>query len=145
MSAFGSPDRLASWAGLCPGQNESAGKRRSGRTRKGNRWVRRILTEAAHAATKCKDSMLWQKYQSLVVTRGRKRSIVAIAHKMLRIIFIMLKNKELYKDKVVNYEEIIVKRNAPRWIRALLTFGYLVKSDDTIKIVGHRDPLKLAS
>jgi hypothetical protein len=57
----------------------------------------------------------------------------------------MLKNKEPYKDKVVNYEEIIVKRNALGWIRALLTFGYLVKSDYTIKIVGHRDPLKLAS
>jgi transposase len=145
MTVFGSPERLASWAGLCPGQNESAGKRYSGRTRKGNRWVRKILTEAAHAASRCKDCMFEQKYKSLSITRGRKRSIVAIAHKMLRIIYMMLKNKEPYKDKVVNYEEIMVKRNAPRWINALIRFGFLVEDNDSFQIVKKRDALVMAS
>jgi transposase len=135
MTAFGSCERLASWAGLCPGQNESAGKRFSGRTRKGNRWVRHVLTEAAHAAIKCKDSMFAKKYKSLSVTRGRKRCIIAIAHKMLRIIYLMIKSKEPYRDKGVNYEALMVKRNAPRWIQALTKFGYIVKSDDSYEFV----------
>jgi transposase len=125
MSKFGAPEKLVSWAGLCQGQNESAGKKYSGRTRKGNKWLRRILTEAAHAASKTKDCMFEQKYNALAVTRGRKRSIIAIAHKMLRIIFKMLQNNEPYKDKVVDYQEMMVKRNAPRWIKALIKYGYL--------------------
>lgn len=89
MSVFGSPDRLASWTGLCPGNNESAGKRKTGRTRKGNPYVRRILCECAHAASRTQCA-LRSKFQSLVVRRGHKRSIIALAHKMLRIIYLML-------------------------------------------------------
>jgi transposase len=125
MSVFGSPAKLASWAGLCPGQNESADKRRPGRIRKGNKYVRRILTEAAHAASRTNNCMFKQKYESLIVTRGRKRSIIAIAHKMLRIMFMMLKNKEPYKDPQIDFEKLRVVRNAPRWIRALRKYGLL--------------------
>ncbi|MDR1487392.1 MAG: transposase, partial [Deltaproteobacteria bacterium] len=135
MTAFGSYERLASWAGVCPGQNESAGKRFSGKTRKGNRWVRHVLTEAAAAAIKCKDCMFEQKYKTLSVTRGRKRSIIAIAHKMLIIIYMMIKKKEPYRDKGVNYEELMVRRNAPRWIKALTRFGYIAKNDDSDEFV----------
>ncbi len=124
MSVFGDASHLASWAGLCPGNNESAGKRKSGKTRKGNPWVRRLLCEMANAAKRT-HSMLKAKYQSLVVRRGRGRSVMALAHKLIRIIFSMLTRKEPYRDTAVDYEELLVKRKAPRWIQALKKYGYL--------------------
>ncbi|MDR3203824.1 MAG: transposase [Deltaproteobacteria bacterium] len=101
MSKFGSLKKLASWAGLCPGQYELAGKKYFGQTRKGNMWLKGILIEAAHAASKTKDCMFEQKYNDLAVTRGSELSIIAIAHKMIRIIFKMLENKEPYNEKVL--------------------------------------------
>ena len=83
MDAFGSADRLASWVGICPGNNESAGKRKSGRVRKGNLYVRRLLCEFAHAASRT-TSIFKSKFQALIIRRGHKRSIVALAHKLLR-------------------------------------------------------------
>ena len=71
MAAFGSPDRLASWVGICPGNNESAGKRKSGRLRKGNTYVRRLLCEFAHAASRTQ-STFQSKFQSLVIRKGYK-------------------------------------------------------------------------
>jgi transposase len=87
MDAFGSADRLASWVGICPGNNESAGKRKSGRVRKGNLYVRRLLCEFAHAASRT-TSVFKSKFQALIVRRGHKRSIIAeatqnIAHHLL--------------------------------------------------------------
>lgn len=124
MSVFGSAAKLASWAGVCPGNNESAGKKRSGKTRKANHWVRRLLCEMAHAAKKTK-SMFKAKYQSLAIRRGAKRSVFAVAHKMLRVIFTMLTRKQAYKDKTINYEELVVKRNGPRWLQQLQKYGFL--------------------
>jgi transposase len=95
MERFGSSSNPASWAGLCPGNNESAGKRKSGRSRKGKRAVRRVLYEAANAASKTR-CRFKGKYQSLVIRRGHKRSIIAVAHKMLRVIYSMLKNNRPY-------------------------------------------------
>ena len=85
MTAFGNADRLASWVGICPGNNESAGKRKSGRVRKGNLYARRLLCEFAHAASRTR-SVFQSKFQSLLVRRGYKRSIIAVAHKLLRTI-----------------------------------------------------------
>ena len=85
MSVFGSAQRLASWVGMCPGNNESAGKRKSGRIRKGNAWVRRLLCEFAQAAGRSRCA-LKDKFQALNVRKGHKRSIVALGHKMLRVI-----------------------------------------------------------
>ena len=127
MDVFGSADRLASWVGLCPGNNESAGKRKSGRVRKGNPYVRRLLCEFAHAASRTR-SMLQKKYQSLIVRRGHKRAIVAVAHKILRTIFFMLQRGEHYRDSATDYEALSVQRNAPRWIRALTRLGYIPKA-----------------
>ena len=124
MSVFGSADRLASWTGLCPGNNESAGKRKSGRTRKGNPYVRRILCECAHAASRT-HCALRSKFQSLVVRRGHKRSIIALAHKMLRIIYFMLSHGKYYRDADTDYEALSVQRNASRWIKKLIKFGFL--------------------
>lgn len=122
--AFGSADRLASWVGICPGNHESAGKRRSGRVRKGNLYVRRLLCEFAHAASRT-TSGFKSKFQSLIVRRGHKRSSVALGHKILRTIFFMLKRREHYRDSAVDYEALSVQRNAPRWIKALTRFGFI--------------------
>ena len=124
MDAFGSADRLASWVGICPGNNESAGKRKSGHLRKGNLYVRRLLCEFAHAASRT-TSVFKSKFQSLVVRRGYKRAIIAIGHKILRTIFFMLKRREHYRDSATDYEAISVQRNAPRWIKALTKFGFI--------------------
>lgn len=124
MEAFGSADRLASWVGICPGNNESAGKRKSGRVRKGNLYVRRLLCEFAHAARRTQ-SVFLSKFKSLIVRRGHKRSIVALAHKILRTIFFMIKRREHYRDSATDYEALSVQRNAPRWIKALTRFGFI--------------------
>lgn len=124
MSVFGQAQRLASWAGICPGNHESAGKRKSGRSKKGNPYVRRLLCEFAHAASRT-HCALQSKFQTLVVRRGRKRAIIGLAHKMLRIIFCMLSRGQPYRDSAIDYEALVVKRNAPRWIKALTRFGFL--------------------
>ena len=89
MDAFGSADRLASWVGICPGNNESAGKRKSGHVRKGNLYVRRLLCEFAHAASRT-TSVFKSKFQSLVVRSGYTRTIV-----------FMLKRREHYRDSTL--------------------------------------------
>ncbi|ENO94478.1 ISAfe3, transposase [Thauera sp. 28] len=124
MDVFGSADRLASWVGICPGNNESAGKRKSGRVRKGNPYVRRLLCEFAHAASRTQ-SVFQSKFQSLIVRRGHERAIVALAHKLLRTIFFMLNRGQHYRDPATDYEALSVQRNAPRWIKALTKFGFI--------------------
>jgi len=124
MSVFGSAQRLASWVGICPGNNESAGKRKSGRIRKGNAWVRRLLCEFAQAAARSRCA-LKGKFQALSVRKGHKRSIVALAHKMLRIIYAVLSKQKPYEDKSVDYEALMVARNAPRWLQMLVKHGYV--------------------
>ena len=123
MSVFASHYHCAAWAGLCPGNNESAGKRRSGRARKGNAHLRSILIECAHAAARTKDCQFKSYHAGLKVRRGYKRATVATAHKMLRAIYHMLKNGELYRDPETDYEALMVRRNAPRWIRMMRKHG----------------------
>lgn len=124
MSRFGSADRLASWAGLCPGNHESAGKRKSGKTRKGNHIVRYLLCEAANAARRTQ-SVFASKYKGLAIRRGHKKAIVALAHKLIRTIYVILSRREPYRDSGIDYQAAAVAKNAPRWIRALKQFGYL--------------------
>jgi hypothetical protein len=109
---------------MCPGNHESAGKRKSGRVRKGSPYVRRLLCEFAHAASRTK-SVFKSKFQSLIIWRGYKRAIVAIGHKILRTLFFMLKRHEHYRDSTTDYEALSVQCNAPRWIRALTKFGFI--------------------
>ncbi len=93
MRCFGSAERLASWAGICPGNNESAGKRKSGRIRQGNLWLKRLLCEMTQAAARTRCS-LKAKFESLSARKGDKKSVVALAHKMLRIIHAMLSKNQ---------------------------------------------------
>jgi transposase len=113
-----------SWVGMCPGNNESAGKRKSGRIRKGNAWVRRLLCEFAQAAGRSRCAFKG-KFQALNVRKGHKRSIVALGHKMLRTIYAMLSKNTHYVDKTVDYEALMVARNAPRWLQMLTKHGFV--------------------
>ena len=124
MDAFGSPDKLASWAGVCPGNHESAGKKIAGKKRKGNPYVRRILCECANAASRTKCA-LQDKFKSLLVRRGRKRAIFAIAHKLLKIMFVLIQRGDYYRDASIDYEAQSVERNAPRWIKMLKKYGFM--------------------
>ena len=130
MAVFAKPSHLASWTGMCPGNNRSAGKRKRERQRKGNTYVRRLLCEFAQAARKTQ-SMFQAKHKALAITKGFKRAIMACAHKMLRIIWAMLLRNQPYRDATVDYEALSVRRNAPRWIRALKRYGYLPASAAT--------------
>jgi transposase len=124
MTAFGSAGCLAKWAGICPGNDQSAGKRRSGKTPKGNRYVRALLCEMAWSAARTA-SQFKSRYQGLVIRRGAKRAIVAIAHKLLKIVYVLLARRVPYRDDTVDYEALAVQRKAPRWIRQLKKFGHL--------------------
>ena len=123
MNRFGSVEQFCSWTGMCPGNNESAGKRKSGKTRKGNNFLRTILCEIAKGAIKTK-SQFKDKYKALVIRRGYKRTIVAIGHKLLRGVWNLFTAKKPYRDPGIDYEGLIVQRNAPRWIKALTKHGY---------------------
>ncbi len=98
MEQFPTSKHIASWAGLSPGNNESAGKRKSTRTVKGNPHIKSALCEAAWAASRSKNTRLSAKYWSLAARRGKKKALVAIGHRMLTIIYHMLKNKEPYHE-----------------------------------------------
>ena len=95
MSAFPSAKHLASWAGVCPGQRESAGKRKSARTRKGSPWLRATLIESARAASRSKGTYLGERYRRLAQRRGNKKAIIAIAHEILTATWHMLSTGEL--------------------------------------------------
>ena len=102
---------LAARAGVCPGSNESAGKRRSGRARKGNAALRAALTECAHGAARTKESQFHGYHCDLARRIGCKRAIPATAHKLLRVIRAMLLEGQPYRDPGVDYEKLAVARN----------------------------------
>jgi transposase len=98
MRVFGSPHRLAAWAGLCPGNNESAGKHRPGKTRRGNKWLGAALVESAHAAGRTKGTYLAAQYWRLSGRRGKKRAAVAVGHSILVIAYHLLDRNKPYTD-----------------------------------------------
>jgi transposase len=126
MTVFPSEGHLASWAGFCPGNDESAGKRRSGRTRKGDRWLRAALLEAAWAATRATASPFAARYRRLR-HRGHKKAIVAVAHAQLRVIYHMLAGGTHYRDIGADYfDRRHTERATRRAIRTLERQGYRV-------------------
>lgn len=98
MERFPDEQHLASWAGLCPGNNESAGKKKSSRTTHGDKWLKAMIVQCAWAATRTKGTYLRSKYDSLAGRRGKKRALVAVGHKVLIAAYFILKNKEPYKE-----------------------------------------------
>jgi hypothetical protein len=100
---FETAPRLAAWAGVAPGNDESAGKQRSGKTRKGNRPLRAILIQLAHAAVHTKDTYLSASDQRLAARRGKKRAIIAVAHAIMVSVFHMLFRQEPYHELGAHY------------------------------------------
>ncbi|MGG4034377.1 transposase, partial [Paenibacillus cisolokensis] len=105
MDQFPSAAHLCSWAGLCPGQNESAGKRKSGTTRKGNKKLRSALVEAARAAGRTKNTYLSSQYHRIAARRGASRAAVAVAHSILMIAYYILKRRQPYIELGPTYYE----------------------------------------
>jgi len=103
MTRFPSDKHLASWAGMCPGNNESAGKRRTGKTRKGSRWLRHALIEAAHGAARTKNKYLKAHYHRVAAHRGKKKALVAVGHSILIIAYHLLTRRQQYSDLGANY------------------------------------------
>lgn len=128
MSRFPSHANLSSWAGVSPGNNESAGKRYSGRITPGNRWLKAILTEAAWAASKAKGTYLKARYQRLASRRGKKRACLAIGHSILIMAYHIVKEQCVYKELGDDFfdrlnEEYLIKRLTVR----IQTLGYTVQ------------------
>jgi transposase len=127
MEQFPSADHLASWAGMCPGNNESAGKRRSGRITKGNRWLKRILVQAAWAASHTKGTYLAAQYRRLARRRGRKRALVAVGHTLLVIIYHVLKRGTTYTELGADFlERLEPARLTRQLVKRLETLGHKV-------------------
>lgn len=128
MSRFPSAHHLASWAGLCPGNNQSGGKAGSGRTRKGPPWLKQVLVEAANGAVRVKDSYLSAQYHRLAGRRGAKRALVAVAHTILVIVYHILSRRVSYQELGGNYfderERHMVEKRA---VRRLERLGYQVQ------------------
>ena len=125
LEVFGGAERLAAWAGLCPGNDRSAGKRRSARARRGNKTLRAVLVECAHGAARTHGCQFRGYHKALMVRRGYKRAIVATAHKLLRVLYVVLRDARPYHDPEADYEELMVRRNAPRWLRMLQRHGMI--------------------
>lgn len=127
MSRFASDKHLASWAGLCPGNKQSGGKRLSGKTTKGNPYLRAILFEVAWAITHTKDNYLSAFYHRMVRRRGKAKAIVALAHKVLVIIYHILRTKQPYTDLGTDYFDQQDRERIERHhIRRLEQLGYAV-------------------
>jgi len=127
MSRFPSDRHLASWAKVCPGNNQSAGKRRSGYAGKGNRWLRSILVECAWCATRKKDSYFKAQYHRLAARRGRKRALLAVGHSLLTVIYYLLRDGVVYQDLGTNYFDQRDHTNVVRQaVRRLERLGYRV-------------------
>ena len=109
MSQFPDQNHLASWAGVCPGSNETAGKNKSGRITHGNKYLRSLLVESGWAASRTKNTYMSAKYKSLVGRRGKKKAIIALGHKILIATYFILRDKvqfkELGEDHLNNYRK----------------------------------------
>jgi transposase len=126
MSVFPSAGHLASWAGLCPGQHESAGKHGSGRTRKGNPWLRSALVEAAQTAGRTK-TYLAEQYHRIAGRRGKRRAAIAVAHSIIVIVYHILAADRPYEDLGYHYfDQRDRQRTSRRLVQRLSALGYTV-------------------
>ena len=132
MSRFPTAGHLASWAGLCPGDNESAGKRKSGKTRKGNKLLQSTLVNAAHSAVRRKDSYFAAQFKRISAHRGKKRAYVAVAHSMLVAIYHVLAERVAFKDLGADYySKFNRERKARSYIKKLCSLGYRITAVPT--------------
>jgi transposase len=128
MNPFPSDSHLCSWAKICPGNNESAGKRKSGATGHGNRWLRAILVQVAWAASHKKNSYFQAQYRRLAGRRGKKKAIVAVAHSILTITYFVLKLERSYKDLGGDYFDRVSRDRVRKYhIKRLESLGFDVQ------------------
>jgi hypothetical protein len=127
MERFPSDKHLASWAGVCPGNKQSGGKRLSGATTSGNRWLRGLLGEVAWAIAHTKDNYLSAFYHRVARRRGKKKAILAVAHKVLVIIYHILRTKKPYAELGSDYfDQLEAARLERHDVRRLEQLGYTV-------------------
>ena len=129
MSPFPDAGHLASWAGLCPGNNESAGKRKSGRTRKGNRYLKRIMVQAAWAAAHTKNTFLSASFFRLARRQGTKKAAVALAHRILTIVYHIIRDGESYREYGGDFfDKLHPQKTAHRLLSRLQSLGFDVSA-----------------
>jgi len=128
MGQFETERHISSWGAMCPGNNISAGRSKSGRTNQGNTWLKRALCQAAWGASRAKKSCLSAMFHRLVRRRGAQRTIVAVGHSILVSIYHMLKNNVEYKDLGPDYYTQQNKSNERKLIKQLERLGYKVTS-----------------
>ena len=132
LRRFPSAKHLASWAGMCPGNHESGGKRLRGQTRQGNPALRRVLVEAAHAAAHSKNTYLSAQYHRLARRLGKKKALIAVAHSILVIIYHVLTEDVDYQELGGNYfDERDRHAVEKRLVRRLEQLGYHVTLETT--------------
>ena len=125
MRRFKTDAHISSWAGLCPGDNQSAGKRKSGKTRKGNSLLRETLVTCAHAAVKNKSSYFYAQFTRISAHRGKKRAYVAVAHSMLTAIYHVLKDGVDFKDLGADYyNQFNKERKINAYLKKLKALGW---------------------
>ena len=128
MSVFHGAAHLAAWAGLCPGNHESAGRQRSGKTRKGNVWLKTAMVTAAIAAAKARRSYYAEKYRRLSSRRGKMRAAVAVAHKILVAAYHMLADRSDYRELGPDYlDRLHHHRTAINLTNRFRAMGYNVQ------------------
>ena len=142
VGAFPSAKQFASWIAICPGNHESAGKRYSGKTRKGNKYLRRILIECAQALCRSKSS-LGSKALENCSRLGWKKGIVATAHKLARIIYAIINNCVEYRDDNIDYEQMLTCRRVERNIRKIADAtgaSVTIHRNDTGEVISSAEP-----
>ena len=131
MSRFPTHRHLASWAKVCPGHNESGGKRRSGYSGKGNRWLKATLVDCGWCAARTKNTYFNALYHRLAARRGKKRAMLAVGHSLLVVIYHLLKDRTLYQDLGVTYfdqrDRDLIQHRA---VRNLERLGYHVSLEE---------------
>lgn len=131
MSHFPSAGHLASWAGMCPGNNESAGKRRSGKTRKGSPYLRAMLVQAAWAASHTKSTYLSAQFRRLVRRMGKKKALVAVGHSILVMVYHVLSRRVSYAELGGDYfDRRDVEAQQKRLVRRLESLGLRVTVEE---------------
>jgi transposase len=131
MGRFPTANHLASWAGMCPGNNESAGKRKSGKTTKGSRYLRAALVQAAWAASHQKNTYLAAQYKRLVKRMGKKKALVAVGHSILGMVYHVLQDRVSYQDLGGDYfDRRNVEKQRKRLIRQVESLGVKVTVEE---------------
>jgi transposase len=133
VDPFPTHQQVTAWAGMCPGNEESAGKRRKRRITPGNRWLKRTLVQAAWAASHTKNSYLASQYRRLAGRRGKKRALIAVGHSILVILYYLLKEGSQYADLGVDFFDRLEPERLTRYyVKRLERLGHSVKLEPCV-------------